>query len=132
MIGLSTRSVGGIAAAGVLVVAADMAGAPLAPLRAVAGLVLALFVPGAAVILATRPSFVAPTAGLVLTFPLSLAVLALTGVVLDRTPWGLRPLPLMTGSLLVSVVLLAVSGYRDLVRSRGTRGPHGSPVSGRR
>jgi uncharacterized membrane protein len=129
VIPLSTRHVGFLACAGLAVIAADVAGASLAPVRALAGLVLALFVPGAAVILAIRPPFVAPTAALVLAFPLSLAVLALTGVVLDRSPWGLRPLPLMIGSLFVSALLLAVSAYRDVRRPEAgprTRGAQAS------
>lgn len=106
---MSARPIIRLALVALAIVGLDTAGLPLAPFRVAAGLILALFVPGAAVMLVVRPPFLAPSARFVLSFPISVAILALVGVVLDWTPPGLRPLPFVLGSLLVTTALLAVA-----------------------
>lgn len=114
---LTVAPVAAIATLGAGIVALDAAGLPMAPARAVAGFVLAAFVPGAALLAAARPRFLAPSAAFVLAFPISLSILALTGIVLDRTSLGIRPAPLVVGSALVSIILLLV-GARLEQKSR--------------
>jgi len=110
---LTVRGVAAIAVIGAGIVALDGSGLALGPARAVAGFVLEAFVPGAALLAAARPRFLAPSAAFVLAFPISLAILALTGIVLDRTALGIRPGPLVIGSALVSTILLLVGARRE-------------------
>lgn len=100
--------------AGLGVVLLDAAGVPLGPLRLVAGLFLGAFAPGAALLALLRPAFLALVARAVLSIPISLAMLALAGVVLDRTPVGISPASMAAASGLLTAVLLA-AGYRRWV-----------------
>ena len=105
-------------AVALVLVAIEAAGLGLlSPLRAVAGAFLALVAPGAALLAAVRPPFLAGSARAVLAVPVSLGMLAVLGVVLDRTPAGVTPGSMAVASWIVTGVLLAVAAARA-VRAR--------------
>ena len=105
------------------------------PIRIVVALVVALFVPGYALIAALFPergpsvsdeSAVSPdetdsdrqSSGidvlerLVLSFGASIAVVPLVGLVLNFTPWGLRLVPILGGLTIVTVPLTVLGAAR--------------------
>ncbi len=122
---MTARPLIGIALICLAIVGLDAAGLPIAPFRVAAGVVVAMFMPGAAVMLLVRPRFLADSARLVLSVPISIAILALVGVVLDWTPWGLRPLPLVLASAVVTLALLAIAARSEAAAV--TRNPQTGP-----
>jgi O-antigen/teichoic acid export membrane protein len=94
------------------VVAVDAAGVPIAPLRILAGAFLAVWAPGAALLLAVRARFLGRAAAAALAVPLSIAILAVVGVVMDHTSLGLRPGPLALGTVIPSALLALVGDLR--------------------
>ena len=74
----------------VAIVLGSIAGLPLAPLRLPAGLLVGLFVPGYVLLRATVGGRLHGTMRFVLAVPLTLGLAAITGVVLDTTPLGVR------------------------------------------
>jgi len=116
--------------AALLVVALDAAGIPVGPLRAIAGLFLAALAPGLALILAVRPRFLAVQARIVLAVPVSLAMLATLGAVLDHTPVGIEPTAMLVASGVLTALLCLVgvarewrSGHTGLGLTGGVHGP---------
>ncbi len=121
------------------VVALDAAGVPLGPLRILAGAFLTFVAPGAALLAAVRAPFLAGIARAVLAVPVSLGILAVLGVVLDRTPAGVTPASMAIGAAVVTAILLAISEVRDRERrgsaslgagatARAGAPPPGAPV----
>jgi len=107
-------------AVSVLVVLVDAAGVSVAPLRIVCGLFLACFAPGAALLAAVAPPFLAGVARAVLAIPVSFGILAVAGVVVDRTPAGVTPASMVAFTAVVTALLLAVAAARSLRRRAGS------------
>jgi uncharacterized membrane protein len=105
------------------------------PIRIVVALLVALFVPGYALIAAlfpecgppvsketavppteagsdTQPSGIDVLERLVLSFGASIAVVPLVGLVLNFTPWGLRLVPILVGLTIVTVLLTILAAVR--------------------
>jgi O-antigen/teichoic acid export membrane protein len=106
-------------AAAAAIGALDAVGAPLGPLRIVSGAFLAFVAPGAALLAALRAPFLAGIARAVLAVPVSLGILALLGVVLDRTPAGVTPSSMAIVAGAVTAVLLLLAVVRDGRSHRG-------------
>jgi uncharacterized membrane protein len=107
-----------LAVVAIAIVALDVAGLPLGPLRVVAGSFLALVAPGAALLAAVGAPFLAGVARVVLAVPVSLGILALIGVVLDRTSAGVTPASTAVACGVVTGLLLAIAAVRELRRAR--------------
>ncbi|MGC9335907.1 MAG: DUF1616 domain-containing protein, partial [Anaerolineae bacterium] len=88
--------------------------APLAFLRLLLGLAFVLFVPGYAfqAALFPRDDALDGPERLALSFGLSVAVVPVLALILDRLPWGIRLWPIVAGEGLVIVVLSAVALLR--------------------
>jgi uncharacterized membrane protein len=88
------------------------------PVRVAVGLVLTLFVPGYAVVAALYPEASTVEGGLdglerlVFAVGASVVVVPLVGLVLNFTPWGVRPVPVLVGLSLVSGVATVVATRR--------------------
>jgi uncharacterized membrane protein len=111
----------GLIVGSILLTLAGQAGLPIGALRAPAGMVLALLAPGYAALLALRPRRLTGLTALVLSVPLSLAVLVILGVIFNATPLGLRPDPLAVAMAVVSLALLAIGWWRDRSVGPGAR-----------
>src|SRR3954451_7359451 len=105
-------------AVSVLVVLGDAAGASVDPLRIVCGLFLACFAPGAALLAAVAPPFLAGIARAVLAVPVSFGILALAGVVVDRTAAGVSPASMAVLTAALTAVLLLIAAARTFRRGR--------------
>lgn len=108
------------------IVFAAQVGAPAGWLRVPAGLVFALFAPGYACLGVARRVRLSPTSGLILTVPLSLAVDILVCLILNATPYGVRPKPIVFGLGSATLGLLALGWYlgshtSGIDRRRSTR-----------
>jgi hypothetical protein len=91
-----------------------IAGLPLAALRLPAGLLVALFAPGYLLLRASGPPRVTGALRFVLPVPLTLALAAVLGVVLDETSVGLR------GSALGLLLCVCSLGFALIAFMRGT------------
>jgi hypothetical protein len=100
-------SIGAIA-----IVLASLAGMPLEPLQLPAGLLVGLFAPGYLLLRATVGSRLKGTLRLVLPVPLTLALAALTGVLVEATPNGVTENAIGWALCLASVVLALVVWWR--------------------
>jgi hypothetical protein len=81
--------------------------------RYVFGSALVLFLPGYALIEALYPKReLDELTRFALSIGLSLAIVPLTGLVLNYTPWGIRLLPVTISIASITVVLLCLSVYR--------------------
>ena len=83
-------------------------------LRAVLGLAFTLFLPGYALIAALFPkkSDIGNIERLALSFGLSIAVVPLTGLILNYTPWGIRLYPVLISLLSFIFVAAGVAWFR--------------------
>lgn len=84
---------------------------PLEPLRIPLGLLLVLFAPGYVLLAALFPRK-EPLSGLervALSVGLSLAIVPLTGLALNFSPWGLRLLPILTALTVLTLALAALA-----------------------
>ena len=89
-----------------------IAGLPLAPLRLPAGLLVGLFVPGYVLLRATVGGRLHGTMRFVLAVPLTLGLAAITGVVLDATPLGVRGDAIGVALCVATLVLVVVAFSR--------------------
>jgi uncharacterized membrane protein len=96
----------------VTIVLGTIAGLPLAPLRLPAGLVVGLFAPGYLLLRATVGGRLHGTLRFVLAVPLTLGLAAITGVVLDATPVGVRGEAIGVALCVFSLVLVALALWR--------------------
>ena len=92
-------------------------------LRIVLGLAFVLFFPGYALVVALFPrkGDLRSIERLVLSFGLSIAVVASIGLALSYTPWGIRLHPVMFSLLGFIIILAAVAWYRRRRLSSGER-----------
>jgi uncharacterized membrane protein len=83
-------------------------------LRIVLGIPLVLFIPGYALIAALFPgcSDLDGIERAALSFGLSIALVPLTGLALNYTPWGIRLDPVMTCLSILTVALCLIAQYR--------------------
>lgn len=83
-------------------------------LRVPLGLVLVLFTPGYALTAAAFPyhADLDNIARIALSFGLSIATIPLLALLLDRLPWGLRPLPIALGLMLWTLFFVLVALVR--------------------
>jgi uncharacterized membrane protein len=83
-------------------------------LRVLFGIPVVLFVPGYALIAALFPGIkdIDDIERVALSFGLSIAVVPLTGLVLNYTPWGIRLDPIVISLCLLTVGLCLVAQYR--------------------
>lgn len=88
--------------------------AVLLPFRAIMGAIYILFVPGFFLTLALFPQRgdLDTPARLGLSFGLSLAVVPLLALLLDRLPWGIRAVPILIAEGAVIVLALAIGIWR--------------------
>ena len=111
-----------------LVAAGQAVPFPLRALRVLLGLAFILFIPGYALQAAVFPGHrdLDTPERLALSFGLSLAVVTLVALFLDRLPWGIRlwPIMLAEGALALLISLVAV-----LRRSRLPETQHAQPGS---
>jgi hypothetical protein len=96
----------------VAIVLGSIAGLPLAPLRLPAGLLVGLFVPGYLLLRATVGGRLHGTMRFVLAVPLTLGLAAITGVVLDATPLGVRGDAIGVALCVATLVLVVVAFSR--------------------
>ena len=96
----------------VAIVLGSIAGLPLGPLRLPAGLLVGLFAPGYLLLRATVGGRLHGTLRFVLAVPLTLGLAAITGVVLDATPIGVRGEAIGVALCGVSLVLVAFTLWR--------------------
>ncbi|MGB7788736.1 DUF1616 domain-containing protein [Methanoregula sp.] len=83
-------------------------------LRVLFGIPLILFIPGYAIIAALFPAAkdIDGIERIALSFGLSIAVVPLTGLVLNYTPWGIRLDPIVTCLSILTVALCIAAQYR--------------------
>ena len=84
-------------------------------LRAILGLPLLLFFPGYALLAALLPrrGFLETIERVALSFALSIAVVALTGLFLNAMPWGIRLYPILVCLAVFVFVASAIAWYRQ-------------------
>ena len=104
----------------VAIVLGSIAGLPLTPLRLPAGLLVGLFVPGYLLLRATVGGRLHGTMRVVLAVPLTLGLAAITGVVLDATPLGVRRDAIGVALCSATLVLVVVA----IVRGTSPALPH--------
>jgi uncharacterized membrane protein len=87
---------------------------PDSPLRIALGLPFALFFPGYTLICALYPekTGLGIVERLALSLGLSLAVVPLTGLALNYTPWGIRIIPIIASLFVFTLMMSIVSFYR--------------------
>ena len=112
-----------VALACLAIVLLDLAGLPLGTPRVIAGTILTLWVPGFSLLLVIRARFLGGASRAVLAVPTSVAVVALTAVVVERLGLGLRPASLIVATTAVSATLLAVAILTDRRRAAEAPGP---------
>jgi hypothetical protein len=98
--------------AAVAIVLGSIAGLPLGPSRLPAGLLVGLFAPGYLLLRATVGDRLRGTMRFVLAVPLTLGLAAITGVMLDATPHGVRGDAIGVALCVASLVLVAVAFSR--------------------
>ena len=83
-------------------------------LRVLFGVLLVLFIPGYALIAALFPAAgdIDGIERIALSFGLSIAIVPLTGLALNYTPWGIRLDPVVTCLSLLTLGLCLVAQYR--------------------
>jgi hypothetical protein len=96
----------------VAIVLGSIAGLPLTPLRLPAGLLVGLFAPGYLLLRATVGGRVHGAKRFVLAVPLTLGLAAISGVVLDATPLGVRGEAIGVALCGATLVLVAVTLWR--------------------
>lgn len=84
------------------------------PLRVLMGIPFVLFVPGYALIAALFPKKddIDGIERIALSFGLSIAVVPLTGLALNYTPWGIRLTPVVLSLSLITLLLCLAAQYR--------------------
>jgi len=84
------------------------------PLRIVLGLLFLLFFPGYTLIAALFPKkeSLSGIERIALSFGLSIAVVPLIGLILNYTPWGIRPNPILISITAFIVVMCGIAWYR--------------------
>ncbi len=87
-------------------------GLPLGPLRALAGAIAILGGPGYALLIAVQPRRMPFVNRLIISFPLSLAVVVLCGLVLNYSPIGIHESSLAAFVCLVTLALLGTAAVR--------------------
>jgi hypothetical protein len=93
--------------------------APYIYLRYILGSVFVLFLPGYMLIeaLYPKPKDLEPLERLALSIGLSLALVPLTGLLLNYTPWGIRLNPILISLTLITGLLALVAAVRKLEKS---------------
>ncbi|MDH7593182.1 MAG: DUF1616 domain-containing protein [Methanomicrobiales archaeon] len=93
------------------------------PARVVFALPMVLFVPGYALIAALFPANrdLDLIERIALSFGLSIAVVPLTGLMLNYTPWGIRLVPVLFSLLLFTVAMIVIAHLRRLMLPREER-----------
>jgi uncharacterized membrane protein len=101
----------------------------LAALRAPLGMVLVLFAPGYALAAAVFPrrADLDGLARAALSFGLSVAVIPLLALLLDRLPWGIRPLPIAL-ALAATILVLAAAAFVRRARLAPSDTAYAPPV----
>jgi len=86
----------------------------LAPLRWFLGTVFVLFLPGYATVEALYPEerALTPLERLALSVGLSLAIVPLLGLLLNYSPWGIRPGPVLTSLATYTEGVVLLASYR--------------------
>lgn len=87
---------------------------PSNPLRIILGLPFVLFFPGYALTVALFPrkNTLEPLERVALSFGLSLAVVILMGLILNYTPWGIRPYPVTISMGIFILAISVIAWYR--------------------
>ena len=93
------------------------------PLRVVFALPVVLFIPGYALIAALFPGSdeIDLIERIALSFGLSIAVVPLTGLVLNYTPWGIRLDPIVIALMILTVALTLIAQFRRALLSEDQR-----------
>jgi uncharacterized membrane protein len=91
----------------------------ISPLRVVFALPVVLFIPGYALIAALFPGSdeIDLIERIALSFGLSIAVVPLTGLVLNYTPWGIRLDPIVIALMILTVALILIAQFRRALLS---------------
>ncbi|ADY01310.1 hypothetical protein VMUT_1105 [Vulcanisaeta moutnovskia 768-28] len=91
-----------------------IASGPLIYLRYGLGALMILFMPGYALVEALYPrgDELSPLERLALSIGLSLAVVPLIGLLLNYTPWGIRFVPIVISTNIITIALLTVALVR--------------------
>ncbi|MFH0966975.1 MAG: DUF1616 domain-containing protein [Methanobacteriota archaeon] len=93
------------------------------PLRVVFALPMVLFIPGYVLIASLFPGIddIDLIERIALSFGLSIAVVPLTGLALNYTPWGIRLDPIVISLYLLTVGLILIAQYRRALLPEGQR-----------
>ena len=85
------------------------------PLRVSLGIPFAIFFPGYTLLAALLPNRdkLNSIERLALSFGLSIAVVPLIGLILNYTPWGIRPYPILISITLFIIATAAIGWYRQ-------------------
>jgi len=99
---------------GLSILLAVLAAFTTGPLRIALGVLFVLFFPGYTLVAALFPrrGSLDPLERTALSFGLSLAVVPLMGLLLNFTPWGIRPNPVLVSLLLFIIIMAAVAWHR--------------------
>ncbi len=83
-------------------------------LRIIIGLAFLLFFPGYVLVAAIYPqkNSISAFERVALSFGLSIAVVPLIGLIVNYTPWGISPLPIVLSILIYLVIMSIVAWYR--------------------
>jgi len=92
-------------------------GYPLVALRWILGLIFVLFIPGYSFIQALFPGKkdLDNIERFALSIGLSLALVPLTGLLLNFTPWGIRLNPIVVALCVLSLTLIFIGAYRKYI-----------------
>ena len=114
-------TIGALAATAIAVYALPQ-DAPFIYLRYILGSVFVLFLPGYMLIeaLYPKPRDLEALERLALSIGLSLALVPLTGLLLNYTPWGIRLNPILLSLTLMTAALALVAAFRKLTNLRPT------------
>lgn len=105
-----------------------ISGGPFIYVRYALGALMTLFMPGYALVEALYPrgDELKPLERFALSIGLSLAILPLIGLILNYTPWGIRLVPIVTSTSIVTAALLTTAAIRKsnyyMVRESGCFG----------
>jgi uncharacterized membrane protein len=92
------------------------------PARNILGFILVFWLPGYAFIKALYPTKLPITTKkenietierIALSFTMSIALIMITGLLLNYTPWGIRPIPITLSLLTLTVILAIVAANRE-------------------
>lgn len=103
---------------------------PYVYIRNILGLILVTVLPGYSLTRALFPRKQIDTVErMALSIGLSLSLVAITGLILNYTPWGIRPLPIAVSLICLSIILSLIARMREHERENKRNlldfiGPH--------